>query len=95
LSLRHSPATTYSFCDRAGADIQVTVHVPLYWLRQADRGSAIEQPWISAGLGEPGYLAGNAPGPPPATSELVLAGYRRLPDGGMTARRSRAHGACD
>jgi hypothetical protein len=44
--------------DRAGADTQVITHIPLYWLRQADRGSAIEQAWINAGLGEPGYLAG-------------------------------------
>jgi Domain of unknown function (DUF222) len=44
--------------DRAGADTQVITHIPLYWLRQADRGSAIEQAWINAGLGEPGYLTG-------------------------------------
>ena len=44
--------------DRAGADTQVITHIPLGWLRQSDRGSVIEQAWINAGLGEPGYLAG-------------------------------------
>ena len=44
--------------DRAGADTQVNVHIPLYWLRQMDGGSVIEQAWINAGIGEPGYLTG-------------------------------------
>jgi hypothetical protein len=44
--------------DRAGADTQVITHIPLGRLRQMDGGSAIEQAWINAGLGEPGYLTG-------------------------------------
>ena len=44
--------------DRAGADTQVNVHIPLSLLRQMPGGSAIEQAWINAGLGEPGYLTG-------------------------------------
>ena len=39
--------------DRAGADTQVNVHVPLGRLRAMPGGSAIEQAWINAGLGEP------------------------------------------
>jgi hypothetical protein len=44
--------------DRAGADTQVITHIPLGWLRDRDRGSVIEQAWINAGRGEPGYLVG-------------------------------------
>jgi Domain of unknown function (DUF222) len=44
--------------DRAGADTTVITHAPLYWLRQMDKGSAVEQAWLNAGLGEPGYLTG-------------------------------------
>jgi hypothetical protein len=44
--------------DRAGADTQVVTHIPLSRLRQMPGGSAIEQAWINAGLGEPGYLTG-------------------------------------
>jgi hypothetical protein len=44
--------------DRAGADTQVNVHIPLSRLREMPGGSAIEQAWINAGLGEPGYLVG-------------------------------------
>jgi hypothetical protein len=44
--------------DRAGADTQVNVHVPLGQLRQMPGASELEQAWINAGLGEPGYLAG-------------------------------------
>src|SRR5580693_9459736 len=44
--------------DRAGADTQVITHIPLGWLRDRDRGSVIEQAWINAARGEPGYLTG-------------------------------------
>jgi hypothetical protein len=45
--------------DRAGADTQVFVHTPLSALRQMPGASAIEQAWLNARLGEPGYLTGN------------------------------------
>src|SRR5215472_14055437 len=44
--------------DRAGADTQVITHIPISQLRQMPGGSAIEDAWINARLGEPGYLAG-------------------------------------
>src|SRR5487761_1213322 len=43
---------------RAGADTLVITHIPLGQLREMPGGSAIEQAWINAGLGEPGYLTG-------------------------------------
>jgi hypothetical protein len=57
---------------RAGADTQVIAHIPLSWLRQRDGGSAIEQAWINAGLGEPGYLAGK-------DAEVVACDARTVP----------------
>ena len=44
--------------DRAGADTQVIVHVPISQLRQMPGASAIEDAWIRGRLGETGYLAG-------------------------------------
>jgi hypothetical protein len=44
--------------DRAGADTQVIVHVPLGQLRRLPGGSAIEQAWLNAAAGDPGYLTG-------------------------------------
>jgi hypothetical protein len=44
--------------ERAGAGTQVVTHIPLSQLREMPGGSAIEQAWINAGLGESGYLAG-------------------------------------
>jgi Domain of unknown function (DUF222) len=44
--------------DRAGADTQVIVHIPLGPLRGTDGASQIEEAFIRAKLGEPGYLAG-------------------------------------
>jgi hypothetical protein len=44
--------------DRAGADTQVIAHIPLSQLRQMDAGSELEQAWLNARLGEPGYLIG-------------------------------------
>jgi hypothetical protein len=44
--------------DRAGADTQVIVHIPLGQLRAMPGGSAIEQAWLNAVAGEPGYLTG-------------------------------------
>jgi Domain of unknown function (DUF222) len=41
---------------RAGADTQVITHIPLGQLREMPGGSAIEQAWLNATLGEPGYL---------------------------------------
>jgi hypothetical protein len=44
--------------DRAGADTHVTVHIPLSALRQLPGASRLEEAWIAARLGEPGYLTG-------------------------------------
>jgi hypothetical protein len=44
--------------DRAGADTQVIVHIALGQLRDTDGASQIEEAFIRAKLGEPGYLAG-------------------------------------
>jgi len=44
--------------DRAGADTQVVVHTPLSQLRQKPGASELEQSWLSARLGEAGYLTG-------------------------------------
>jgi hypothetical protein len=43
---------------RAGADTQVIAHIPFGQLREMPGGSVIEQAWLNAGLGEPGYLTG-------------------------------------
>jgi hypothetical protein len=49
--------------DRAGADTQVTVHIPISQLRQMPGADELEDAWLTAGLGEPGdpgaaYLVG-------------------------------------
>src|SRR5215469_3147441 len=44
--------------DRAGADTQVSVHIPLSQLRDMPGASELEQAWINAQLGDPGYLTG-------------------------------------
>src|SRR5215472_5854861 len=44
--------------DRAGADTQVIVHIPLSRLRDQPGGSGLEDAWIGGLLGEPGYPAG-------------------------------------
>jgi hypothetical protein len=44
--------------DRAGADTQVITHIPLGQLREMPGATAIEQAWLNATLGEPGYLTG-------------------------------------
>jgi len=44
--------------DRAGADTRVEVIVALSQLREMPGGTAIEQAWLAAVAGEPGYLAG-------------------------------------
>jgi hypothetical protein len=44
--------------DRAGADTQVIVHIPISQLRQLPGASAIEGAWIRGRLGEDGYLTG-------------------------------------
>jgi len=44
--------------DRAGADTHVAVHIPLAALRDLPGASEIEEAFIRARLGEPGYLAG-------------------------------------
>jgi hypothetical protein len=43
---------------RAGADTRAEVHIPLSQLRQMPGASALEQAWLNARLGEPGYLIG-------------------------------------
>src|SRR5215470_9967698 len=44
--------------DRAGADTQVIVHIPISRLRDLPGGSGLEDAWIGGLLGEDGYLAG-------------------------------------
>jgi len=44
--------------DRAGADTQVIVHIPISQLRDLPGGSEAEDAWIRGRLGEPGYLTG-------------------------------------
>jgi Domain of unknown function (DUF222)/HNH endonuclease len=44
--------------DRAGAGTQVIVHIPLPWLRSQPGASALEQAWLNARAGEPGYMTG-------------------------------------
>ena len=44
--------------DRAGADTQVLVHIPISQLRDMPGGSEIEDAWIRGRPGEDGYLAG-------------------------------------
>jgi hypothetical protein len=44
--------------DRAGADTQVITHIPLSQLRQLPGASELQQAWLNARLGEPGYLTG-------------------------------------
>ena len=43
---------------RAGAGTQTVVHIPLSQLRDLPGASQIEDAWLRAKLGEPGYLAG-------------------------------------
>ena len=45
--------------DRAGSDTRVDVQIPLSALRGIDGASAVEEAWLRARAGEPGYLAGN------------------------------------
>lgn len=44
--------------DRAGADTQTVVHIPISQLRDMPGAAELEDTWIKARLGEPGYLAG-------------------------------------
>jgi hypothetical protein len=44
--------------DRAGADTQAVVHIPISQLRDLPGASELEDAWIKAKLGEPGYLIG-------------------------------------
>jgi Domain of unknown function (DUF222)/HNH endonuclease len=44
--------------DRAGSDTRVDVHIPLSALRGMDGASAVEEAWLRARAGQPGYLAG-------------------------------------
>jgi hypothetical protein len=44
--------------DRAGADTQAVVHIPISQLRDMPGAPELEDAWIKAKLGEPGYLAG-------------------------------------
>jgi hypothetical protein len=43
--------------DRAGADTQAVVHIPISQLRDMPGAPDLEDAWIKAKLGEPGYLA--------------------------------------
>jgi Domain of unknown function (DUF222) len=44
--------------DRAGSDTRVDVEIPLSALRGMDGASAVEEAWLRARAGQPGYLAG-------------------------------------
>ena len=44
--------------DRAGSDTRVDVEIPLSTLRGMDGASAVEEAWLRARAGQPGYLAG-------------------------------------
>ena len=44
--------------DRAGADTQAVVHISISQLRDMPGAPELEDEWIKAKLGEPGYLAG-------------------------------------
>ncbi len=44
--------------DRAGTDTQTVVHIPLSQLRDMPGAPELEDAWIQAKLGEPGYLSG-------------------------------------
>ena len=44
--------------DRAGSDTRVDVQIPLSALRGMDGASLIEEAWLRARAGQPGYLAG-------------------------------------
>ncbi len=44
--------------DRAGADTQAVVHIPLSQLRELPGATDMEEAWIRARLGEDGFLAG-------------------------------------
>jgi hypothetical protein len=44
--------------DRAGSDTRVDVQIPLSALREMDGASAVEEAWLRARAGQPGYLAG-------------------------------------
>ena len=44
--------------DRAGADTQAVVHIPLSQLRERAGAPDVEEAWIRARLGEDGFLAG-------------------------------------
>ncbi|MGH3207498.1 MAG: DUF222 domain-containing protein [Trebonia sp.] len=44
--------------DRAGADSQAVIHIPLSQLRQLPGAPELEDAWIRARLGEDGYLTG-------------------------------------
>jgi hypothetical protein len=44
--------------DRAGSDTRVDVEIPLSALRGMDGASLIEEAWLRARAGQPGYLAG-------------------------------------
>ena len=44
--------------DRAGADTQAVVHIPISQLRDMPGAPELEDAWIKARLGEPGYLSG-------------------------------------
>ena len=50
--------------DRAGADTQVIVHIPISQLRQIPGAPELEDAWLKARLGEPGRPGRRLPGRP-------------------------------
>jgi hypothetical protein len=65
--------------DRAGADTQTVVHIGLSQLRDLPGASEMEDAWIRAKLGEPGYLAGKDAEVAACDSMMVLVVTRSLP----------------
>jgi Domain of unknown function (DUF222) len=45
--------------DRAGADTQAVIHIPLSQLREMPGAAGLEDAWLRARLGEDGYLTGD------------------------------------
>jgi len=57
--------------DRAGADTQSVVHIPLSSLREMPGAPELEDAWIRARLGEDGYLAGDGAGAAACDAQTV------------------------
>jgi hypothetical protein len=85
--------------DRAGSDTRVDVQIPLSALREMDGASAVEEAWLRARAGQPGYLAGQD-AEVIACDALIVPVVTGSPDWNVIARmitlvsdyHARAHG---